>query len=415
MKKEILFRVSMIVNPPRLLLQNAVCIPLIALLFAGLFLSRALLSVTSVLMIVVFFLKWRDAKDWKQILLATTLIVLPVFISGLWSENKTDWWRAVEVKVPLLTIALGICSATFSIRWWQKLSILFLLLISLGTLWSTWQYLQNSQIILQDYLRAKVLPTPLDDDHIRFSWLVVLGILLHFYIIPKQKTTWIKALMVLHVCWLAFYLHLLSAKTGLICFYIGAISITLYSLSGKRKLIAITALLILFILPITAYFTMPTFQNRIQYILYDFGNYSKGVFLPGSSDGARVLSIKAGWSIITQHPVTGVGFGDMKVAIDDWHNMHHPSSLIIERFLPLNEWFIYGAGSGWIGIGCFSLGLFLLLKILWKDGRVIERIAAVILIIPLITDDTLESQFGVFIFIFMLMWLCLYKKLNAVE
>jgi hypothetical protein len=42
------------------------------------------------------------------------------------------------------------------------------------------------------------------------------------------------------------------------------------------------------------YYTMPTLRNRIQYVAYDFSNYSKGNMMPGYGDASRWLSIRAG-------------------------------------------------------------------------------------------------------------------------
>ena len=380
-------------------------IPIFLLLFmlSGMFISRALLSIASIAFIFSFLLNRRHIPTNKEVLWGCCLILLPVLLSVIWSYDKQNWWRAVEVKVPLLTIGLGLTAIRIKISWWRLIIAYLLVLTVIGCLWSVWQFVTNSNEILQGYLQAKVMPTPLDNDHIRFSWLVVLVIILSLQTLQKNNSKIISAGLYILIAWLVIYLHLLAAKTGLLCLYTAALLFIIHKIFvAKNKMIGIVLIVAFFVLPVIAYVSMPSLHHRIQYVLYDFGNYSKGVFIPGSSDGARVLSLKAGWQLLMQHPVTGVGFGDLKAAIEQWHQTYYPQSLPTDRFLPLNEWLLYGAASGWMGIIAFTAGIFLLLRIAWCSN-IVSRILCVVLVIPLITDDTLESQFGVVIFIFVLM------------
>jgi O-antigen ligase len=383
----------------------------VIVMIASLFISRAALSVSSVA-IIVFCLFNLKEKILKQLLIATGLTILPVVVSGLWSDNKGEWWRAVEVKIPLITVALGIASTTISLKVWRIVVLILLAFVTLGTLWSTYQLVANYNSVLANYLKAKVIPTPLDDDHIRFSWLVVLACLLSIKSLADTRSKSIRAVIIITVSWLVIYLHILAAKTGLICLYLSAfVLIVNFIVARKKWIVGGAALTTIIALPIVAVFTIPTLRNRVQYVVYDFNNYSKGNFIPGLSDGARVLSLKAGWFITRHHPLVGVGFGDMKAAVRNWHQTYQPTSFEYDRFLPLNEWLFYGTGSGVLGLICFTVGIVMLIRMIWKAG-IVEKTIVVVLLIPLITDDTLESQFGVVIFIFVLMWLVLHQKLN---
>lgn len=145
-----------------------------------------------------------------------------------------------------------------------------------------------------------------------------------------------------------------------------------------------------------AYQTLPTLRNRVQYIRYDFSFYSKGISTPGLNDAPRVRSITAGYDLMRENPLKGVGFGDIRTSIHSWHDQHHPQSLLYERFLPANEWMVYGAGSGWPGLLCFTAGLLLLLYTT-ASRHIISVLLSVTACIPFITDDTLEGQLGVVI------------------
>jgi len=204
----------------------------------------------------------------------------------------------------------------------------------------------------------------------------------------------IKYILCALIIFFIVYLHILASKTGLVCLYGAALIYLLYVIIVQKKwkaglgvVVIASAVFMLF------YNTMPTLRNRIQYVVYDFSNYSKGNLMPGYNDAARWLSIKAGYAITTQHPLTGVGFGDMFAAVDQWHQQNHPNSLAYERFLPANEWLVYGTGSGFPGMACFAAGFFLLLYATTQK-KILSILLSVISIVPFLIDDTLEGQYG---------------------
>ncbi len=48
----------------------------------------------------------------------------------------------------------------------------------------------------------------------------------------------------------------------------------------------------------------------MQYILYDLSLVQKGQYVEGSNDGARTMSLQAGWQVLEQNPL-GAGAGDV--------------------------------------------------------------------------------------------------------
>lgn len=373
---------------------------MLVLLMAGLLVSRALVSVSSVLIVVPFFLNRQLDKRTRALLVAVLLILLPVIVSGLWSENTSLWWNSVVVKLPLVTMLLGIGSVFFSAERKTKLIYLYLLLISVGCVWSFSHYLLDPTTIQAAYLQAKTLPTPADNDHIRFSWMVVIAVILGFHglLTTQQKTT--RFLLAACLIFLVIYLHVLAAKTGLAGLYTGGLVYIIYLVIVQKKWK--TGLLLLVFCTVVAflcYQTMPTLRNRVQYVLYDFSNYSSGKILPGYSDASRWLSMKGGYQLTVQNPILGVGFGDMLAAVDQWHQLNHPSSLAYERFLPANQWLVYGTGSGLPGVLCFTAGFVLLLyRTTTRD--IFSVIVTVISLVPFLFDDTLEGQTGILLLAF---------------
>ena len=370
------------------------------LLFAGLLLSRALVSFASVMIVIPFLSVRRLNTSQKQYLLAIGLILLPVMLSFFWSDDKTLWWNSLSVKLPLLTMMLGISAVDLPINKWKKLSYVYIIVISLGCTWSAAQYLLNAPAIEAAYLKAKVLPTPADGDYVRFSWMVAIAIFLGFKCFLAETEKRVQFIILILILCLVIYLHMLAAKTGLLCLYAGAFMYLFHLfLIEKKWKSGLLAILVLTIMVCVAYCTLPTLRNRVQYVLYDYSLYSKGNIAPGYNDAARWLSIRAGYDITKEHPLSGVGFGDLLQTVEQWHVKNNPAGFAYERFRPACEWLVYSAASGWLGMVFFSAGIFVLLFRRGSNG-LLSLILPITCLIPLLTDDTLEGQFGVILLAF---------------
>lgn len=367
-------------------------------LFAGLLVSRALISFASVLIMVPFLFNYTQPK--KIILLALGLILLPVILSGLWSEDKITWWNSLSLKLPLVTMMLGLFSVNLSKQRWIQLTWIYILLVFMGCCWSLWQYAGNMAGMEAAYLKSKLLPTPAEDDHIRFSWMVVAAVLLGIKCLLFEKRSSAKFVLVSLLVFFVIYLHVLASKTGLVSLYGGGFVYLLYAILVQKKWkTVLSTVVIIAAVAMICYAALPTLRNRIQYVVYDFSNYSAGNTMPGYTDAARWLSIKAGYRITTEHPLTGVGFGDLLTAVDQWYRQNHPRSLAYERFRPANEWLVYGAGSGWPGLLCFTAG-FCLLLYATTTKNVLSVMLSLVSVTPFLIDDTLEGQYGVVILAF---------------
>ena len=336
----------------------------------------------------------------KPVLIGIALILLPVIISGFWSDDTATWRNTFSVKIPLVTVMLGLSATMLTKKRWLQLAWVYISIISIGCLWSLQQYISDPRSIQAAYLQAKVLPTLADNDYVRFSWMIVTAIFLGIKCISIQGNKKVNGLLACMLAFLVAYLHLLAAKTGLLCLYAGSFIYLLHMIIIQKKWRAGLGILTMILAIATlAYITLPTLRNRVQYVVYDFSTYSKGHFTPGYNDGARWLSIRAGYGITAQHPLNGVGFGDIRSAVDQWHQANQPDSFAYERFLPANEWLVYGSGSGWPGLLCFTAGLLLLLYATTSKS-IASILLSVIAFIPFITDDSLEGQYGVVILAF---------------
>lgn len=398
----------------------------IGLMLAGLFFSRFLLSASMFLFILSSFQFNKPINQVKSffkqpVLVGISLLFLLPFISGLWSQDMDTWSSVIRIKLPLLLLPFAFASNHFTHQKnWVSLSVILILLTGCATWWSMWHYLVDMDAVHSGYLQAKTMITPLQNDHVRFSWMVSTCILLATYLLwqKKELPLHIKAAWIILIIWLIVYLHLLAARTGLLCFYsmcfMGIIYFIFKTRNIKRSLAAVCILLTI---PVIAYQVFPTFQKRVQYNLYDLSVYNKQVYMPGSNDGMRLISIKAGWQVMNSAPIMGVGFGDIRTETVEWYDQHYPEMINEDKIYPSSEWMMYGAGTGWVGMFIFLFVMALPFFINPFNHSWVWVMLNLSAALSLLFDIGLEVQYGVFLYSFFILWfykgIHLHKKYDA--
>jgi O-antigen ligase len=381
------------------------------MMMGSLFFSRALLSVGLFLFFAVSFFHPAIKKQVSlyfstPLLWGMSLLFFMPLLSGFWSEDKQAWYGIMQIKLPLLLLPLAFAAPfSFSKKQWDVLCYFFILLVTLGTIWSMLQYLPIAAQVHEDYLKAKTIITPLGNDHVRFSWLVSIAALLSAWVmVQKIKQRSLAIILCCVLLWLIIFLHILAVRTGLFSFYIMLlITAAWLALRQIRRKYAVVILLFIILLPVTAYFTLPTFQNRMKYIRYDFGYFKKAHYLPGSNDAVRIISYRAGLNILMNHPVIGSGFGDILSESRNYYASEYPQMQENEKIYPSSEWVMYGAGCGLPGILVF-LGVMLIPFLIRVNERRPWWLLTITAAFSLLFDIGLEVQFGVFAYAFIILW-----------
>ena len=257
----------------------------------------------------------------------------------------------------------------------------------------------------QMYLEAKVLSADMGNDHVRYGWVlaVVFAWLLHRWMKTTASTkNYEKKGLLLFVVFTALFLHLLSSRTGLLGSYI-AVGIAFF-LNFHRPVVRKTAALLMMI-PLAAWFLIPTFRNRLRFSLWDFQHYTRDGYTEGLSDTPRMLSLKAGTAIFSQHPLAGTGFGDLRQTIDVWYAQHAPFMKTYEQLLPSNEALLYGAASGVPGMLVFVMAAILPFFLPTHRRSYLWMTFHAIAVATFFYEIGIETQFGVFIYAFLGCWI----------
>ena len=386
---------------------------MVSMLASALFLPRAFLSVSMILFFLVSLMHRRVKEQLinftrSPLLWGMSILFLLPLVSGLWSEDQKQWQNILRMKLPLVLMPLAF-AGSFGIlkKNWQQLAYIFIALVAAGTAWSMMQYLPDKSAVHAGYLRSTIIQTPLENDHVRFSWLVHVAILAAVWLFWKNKIksslySWFMAAVAI---WLILFLHILAARTGLLCFYLSLVIVAIWIIFKKAKpLFGAVLLISLFVLPVTAYLLLPTFQNRARYFLYDLSYFKKTQYLEGTNDATRVISLKAGWNIMNTYPLKGSGFGDLDLKSKEWYAVHYPQMSEADKILPSSEWLVYGAGCGWPGFIIFTFLMILPLVLKGIKNRLPWYLLSATTAFTLLFDIGLEVQFGVFLYSFIMLW-----------
>jgi|GEM_PF-203763 len=419
------------------------------LLLGGVALPRFYASLGMMLLVLpVFFLHplkllvkkyLADGFSWSIGL----LFLLP-FLSGVYSSNIKEWLAVCQIKLPLLLLPFAALawppvpgkyvkgtSRNYPIpHLWRgfkgeankekqvfrgalkPLQAFFVLALFAACSWSIGQYLANETEMTDAYLRAKVMPVLMGNSHIWFSYMVVAGILFLIITWPAGKLK--QWLHVAGIAFFAIFLHLLAAKTGLVFLYGSGFVLALRWLFTKnKKWMAVVAIAIVLALPFIAMQVLPTFKNRVLYMRYDFTNVANGQFVAGSNDGNRVISLQAGWDIVKENTITGIGYGDIIPAVKNWYNTNRPQTAPEEFIPPSNNWLLMWCGVGIAAFAAIGLVSFYLFKSNPNKKDWCWYLLCAMAFLSTLYENPFESQYGVYAFLVpFLVWRKLVQPAN---
>lgn len=385
---------------------------------AGFFFSRALVSIGGVLLLFlnIYQFGWKQVLSyaWKNHFTKICIGLLSISaLSFFWSANIGAWEKDTVTKLLLLVMPLSMIVPVL-----EKKKVLKTVLYSINTmvlitvLNSLRIYFQNPELAHQQYM----LTTTLYGDHIRFSFLIALNILLNFYLLfewrnATNKSERVFALLSIIVPFA--YLHMLSARTGLMCAYAGLGLVLLLKAWQYKKVLALAVLGGLALLPVVAIQLSPRLADKVQYMIWEVTEVKDEdpSVQFNYSDNNRVLSYKVAQELISNHPLLGVGAGDLRDSMKGTYARLYPTipqegRLEVPHMQVLSTAVALGAPIGLLGI----LGL--LLTPLWYRYKryLYIGINMTLMLLFFMVDANLEIQFGLLIFLFYtLMWMLLER------
>ena len=145
----------------------------------------------------------------------------------------------------------------------------------------------------------------------------------------------------------------------------------------------------------------PSFMARIHKIMFEIDGYLKGVNASGNSLSQRFEYWKMSLRIIEEKPIFGHGTGDVP-AIFEQKYKETPKSLNKKYQLRShNQYFSTAIAVGLLGLLLFLFSLFVPIKSAFKNRNYFYLVCMSISLLSFLSEDTLETQEGVFFYAFL--------------
>lgn len=385
------------------------------IVIVGMYLSRAMMSIGMMVLISSAILNVKLCTNFKSFFQKPHLVMITGYfllfsVSYFWSDDVGYFKERMQIMTPFLVLPFSFWSMNrWEIKWYDMLVLLFIILNLSGIGWSLHEYYQNKESFDIGYGYSKVIPTPFKNDHIRFSLAVVMSICFCVDLFTKYTNSFLRFLIGLVIIIDIFYIHILSAKTGIVAFYLAALIFIIQIIfSTKFRKLGVASLFVLAMLPFVMYFLLPSFKNKISYFTYSLsqmGNTEKETTI---SDEGRIISYQYALEIIRLHPFTGVGLGDVYGQMKQRYSRDFTQKEV-ETLLPHNQFLMAGVAIGILGILYLLLMQISIYKLVRKNDFLYLSFC-IIMFFAMMIEPLYETQYGTCIFLFFLLLLMKRSK-----
>ena len=353
----------------------------LALFFCGLLIiallfSKFLLSVSMFGLSIISFFSFRfEDKNLKVnfdhaaisrmsriVQYPSFLIVTSFFfivVLSCWPIVDLDYWLSrLRIKLPFIILPFTFLAIpSFSLKQIHGLFyFLFgsIFLVSIGVSFHYFLHMEEINLLLK---QGQPMPTP--GNHIRFSVMVALAIVIgihllkeRFYFFSPAEQKIIAGITFVLFC----FLHLLSVRTGLSALYFALFVLMLHHfIKSKKYLPILLGIVLLTTIPLAAYYFIPSFKTKIGYMKYDLFMYQQeqGTLY---ADSGRLVSLQVGWDIAKRNPLFGVGAGNLRFEVERIFRNKFPD--FKEMLMPHNQFLFVLAGTGIFGLLLFTIAFF---------------------------------------------------------
>lgn len=367
-------------------------------------LSPALISISFILLSAIGLLQLnlKDFTKFEAVLSALfVLYFLSSAISFFYSENTDEASRKLILKLPILCFPLvfNALRKTES-KHFPNLILIGLYAMYLPAVVSVYNYISNKTLFDQLILESKPLPIEFGYGiyHIQFSILLALSVVLGVFILLHRKAwnlsafnkTFIGVISLLNFV----FIHILSARTGLLALYVGLLMILLPALIKmplRSKIISVVAGLLL---PIVILSLSSSLRNRLSNTAADFEVAWSGKDANDYSFAMRVQAWKNAIQVIKKNPIIGVGIGDADKELQENFALMNSSITAANRKNPHFQFLETATQSGIVSACIFLL---ILLYSLFGKSNKNSLLASIVLLLFLAScfESILERQASV--------------------
>ncbi|HRI00695.1 MAG TPA: O-antigen ligase family protein [Saprospiraceae bacterium] len=349
-----------------------------------------------------FFAYFRIIKNDPYLLSFVVIFIIDV-VSIFWSSRFNDWMKFTRIQLPFLLIPLFLVAyPKLSAKQWRHSMNLGMIVLFGFCIKLVLQYLQHPEFYQLEILQGRAIPTPVH--HIRFTLLIACSCLLIIDYLYRTQKEYLFIEKIIHFVLLIGFvisLHIFSVKSGLIALYLGVLVYFFIEFRKRKKLhyIGIPIIIILLMLSVS-FFWIPAFQNKVWYLLWQYGEWRRGNWIQ-YSDLERLVTMQIGWEVIKDNLIMGTGLGDLKQEMIETYLRCYNQS---EYKFPHNQFLFAWAAFGLIGLGStINLMFQTFLHRRNRSNSVVMSLQS-ILWFSCMVESTFQSQIGVCMFVFYSMY-----------
>lgn len=139
-------------------------------------------------------------------------------------------------------------------------------------------------------------------------------------------------------------------------------------------------------------------RRRLDKIFFEIANVMNGGNPGGNSVTQRLEFWKAAWHIIEDHPLFGVGTGDVEMALDQAYDDMESALHETYRLHPHNQYLTFWVAFGVLGVMLLLITLLMPIGVAASERGFLFTTFCLIIALSFVTEDTLETQAGVTFF-----------------
>ncbi len=328
-----------------------------------------------------------------------TLFFFIYLFSVVYAGNIEQWWSLTHMKLTFLIIPVAFALLSpFTKREYMLVMVCLIVMTMWSSIWVQVAYFENYYLFNTSLGFGGSLPTP--TGHIRYSVIIATCMILCISFAIENmrlKYSWERWIYGFLGVYFFYFLHILSVRTGLALGYAGLILLVIFYMRQIKvwKKVVIMTVVVLF--PFIAYKTVPTFNQKINYSLYDLKQFQSG---SGEkySDSERWLSWRAGIMVGNQHPFFGTGTGKFRSTLAE----HYKTTYDRDAYERPHNQFI----NVFVLFGIFGLAILIFMliypmtfKLFWSPPWI--PIIYIMQILSMMVEHPLDITVGTSMFLLM--------------
>jgi hypothetical protein len=269
----------------------------------------------------------------------------------LWTENKSEGWSVLTLKLSLFIFPVIFASTRFTPGVSQILLLLFLLglftcgLFLLARAIITWQS-TGENVFYYEALTGGIM----HPSYLSLYYVVGIMIIFHSVIFQKAKTK-MRIGASLLIAFFLLMIYLIASKTGLISMGIMLVFYTAFPMVYFRKyILGISCFILLVVGFYTAKKYFHELSDRIETFMEVVESKQKIDPTTTESNRIRILLWQADLAVFEKHMMLGVGTGDVEDELLKEYATRGMTGAISEKLNAHNQFYQTGIAIGILGL-----------------------------------------------------------------